>query len=119
MKQIEKILTSPATWYLGGAILLTVILRQWGILRTGPTKEEKQVKEIKFDDQLWGTRIWQEYPEKSLTDKQADNLAQHIKQSFSWIDDDEARIYGAFRSIRYRVNVSQIAFRSEERRVGK
>ncbi len=44
-----------------------------------------------------------------LTDKSAENLAAKIKASWGWINDDEAKVRGVFRSLKDHVQVSQVA----------
>lgn len=114
MTQFEKILSSPATWYLAGAFLLTVILRRFGILQTGSEQKakaqlQKRVIEIEQSGDIWSTRFWQNYPAKQYSDQQAQNLAGHIKNSMTFLGDDEARIFGVFRQLNYQTNVSQIS----------
>lgn len=119
MKALEKLLSSPVTWYIGGAILLVIILKRWNILPESktPTEKkaeaelEKRVQEIKNSGDIWTTQFWKGFPAKAYTDQQAQNLADHIRESFGFFDDDEAKIEGVFRTIKYQTNVSQIADR--------
>lgn len=114
---IEKLLSSPVVWYIGGAVLLVVILKRWNILPEGKTADqkaaerelEKATESVKNSGAIWTTDFWESYPAKAYTDQQAKNLADHIIGSFGFFNDDEARIEGTFRTIKYQTNVSQIA----------
>jgi hypothetical protein len=114
---IEKILSSPATWYVAGAVLLVVLLKRWNILPEGKTAQqradekalEKAAAEIKNSGEIWSTHFWENYPAKQYTAQQAKNLSDIIRNSFGFFNDDEARIQGVFRQIKYQTNVSQIS----------
>lgn len=112
MKEFQKFLSSKGFLYVSGTIIVVLILRNWGLLK-GTTSAEKQiekaVQEIKGSVNIWSTNFWLNYPAKAYTNVQAKNLADHIKNSFSIWGDDEARIEGVFRQIKYQTNVSQIA----------
>jgi hypothetical protein len=118
MKELEKILSSKATWYVAGAVLLVIILKRWNILPEGKKLSEVQaekalekvVTQIKNSGDIWNTYFWRDYPAKAFTETQINNLAKHIKNSFGLFNDDEARIEGVFRTLKYQTNVSQLAY---------
>lgn len=115
MKQIVKLLSSPAILYVGGAIAILLILKS--ILPKGKTKSEKnaeavlqkRVDEIKNSGEIWTTQFWKGFPAKAYTDQQSLNLAELIKNSWGFFNDNEIQIEGVFRTLKYQTNVSQIA----------
>lgn len=112
-KNIEKLLASPLVAYAIGGVLLWMVFRRFGLIAEPKTAAEKildkAAKEIKDSNAIWSTDFWQQYPAKAYTDSQAENLAKHIEDSFGFINDDEARIYGVFRQLKYQTNVSQVS----------
>lgn len=105
----------PFIPYVVIGITLYLFFRKTGLIqsqseRKESEKEKKEAQQIEALN-IWSTKTWATVPPtKLLTDKQAENLATHIRQSFGFFNDDEARIYGVFRSIVYQVQVSQIAY---------
>jgi hypothetical protein len=118
MKQLEKFFASPIAIYAMGGLILFLILKRIGLVPEQKSADEKRaekemqkiVKEIKDSKVIWSTDFWEQYPAKAYTAQQAKNLAAHIRDSFGVFNDDEARIFGVFRQIKYQTNVSQISY---------
>lgn len=120
MSTIEKILTNKATLYVAGGVVILLILENFGLINIFKTKDErteekeeseikKVAKQVSKDQNLWSTTFWKLSPTKQYTSSQADNLADHIWNAFGLFNDDEAKIFGVFRTIKFQTNVSQIA----------
>ncbi len=113
---IGKILASPITWYIGGAVLIIIILKRWNILPETKSRSEKQaeaalqkrIKEIEESGTIWNRDFWKNFPAKQYPEKQANLFAKYLKESFGFFDDDESAIFGNFRQMKYQTNVSQI-----------
>jgi hypothetical protein len=107
----------PALW-IGGGILAIIMIRKLlsdvGVIEPPKTAAEKAADNerqvIATDQQVWGTKLWRDYPQVAYTEEQAKTMARHIENSFSWYNDDEAKIIGVFRQIPNRVNVSQVSY---------
>jgi hypothetical protein len=118
MKQFEKFFTSPIAVYAIGGLILFFILKRIGLVPEQKSADEKRaekelrkvVAEIKDSKVIWTTDFWEQYPAKAYTAQQAKNLAAHIRDSFGFFNDDEARIFGVFRQLKYQTNVSQISY---------
>lgn len=112
--KLEKVLSSPATWYVFGGIIVVLALRNWGVLPKGKTNAEKIIEqrrdEVLNNGSIWSYDFWTKYPAKNLTQSVAEELAERIDDAFGYFDDDEAEIEGVFRSLKYQTQVSQIAY---------
>ncbi len=110
MSGIEKFLSSKATLYVAIGIGVYLVLQNVGLLKDKEERKDDKVKdEIGNDQNIWNTAYWKQFPAKKYTDSQADNLSDHIWNAFGFFNDDEAKIFGVFRTVKYRANVSQIA----------
>jgi len=96
-------------------IVLITVMRRVGLIKSGAEKkadkqEAKDMTALKtsqyFDPNNYKTG-WN--MTKLLPTDTAKLLAQEIEKSWGFLNDDEDRIYSAFRKINYKVNVSQIA----------
>lgn len=112
-KAVTNFLGSKAFLYTAGIGIVLLVLKNFDLLperKTAKEKEQdKQRESVALNKNIWTTTYWKQFPSKAFTSQQALNLAKAIKDSFGWVNDDEAKIYGAFRTIKYRANVSQIA----------
>lgn len=112
-KAITNFLGSKAFLYVAGLGVVLLVLKNFDLLPERKTqadkKKDKEREAIALNPKIWTTTFWKDFPTKAFTSSQALNLAKAIYSSFGVINDDEAKIYGAFRSIKYRANVSQIA----------
>lgn len=117
---IEKILESKAFWYvaigIGAVIIIKAAGKKIGIFENKTATEKKadaefkkKIDQIKDDQSIWTVDFWKNYPTKQLPDSYAKSYANNIDDAFGFFDDDEAKIFGTFRSIKYQTNVSQIA----------
>lgn len=107
--------------YAIGAVILIVIiyfaLRRVGLIRSAKEKREEReneqaIIELSTSD-IFGPQLWRAYPvNERLSEQQAKHYAKLIEDAFGiwgW-GDDESRIYGVFRDLNYKHNVSQIAW---------
>lgn len=112
-KAVTNFLGSKAFLYVAGLGVVLLVLKNFDLLpkkkSSSDKKKDKDRETIALDPKIWSTTYWKQFPTKAFTSTQALNLAKAINGAFGWINDDEAKIYGAFRTIKFRTNVSQIA----------
>jgi hypothetical protein len=94
--------------------VLKPILEKTGIKKTAAEEaEEKAAEELK-NIGIWNTQesLLKKYPNgttfKLLTVSIADQLAKNIYNSWSYINDDEEKVYAQFRALNYQSQVSSL-----------
>lgn len=103
-------------------ILLYSLMKKFGLIKSKAQREatqakqetrieKQQIKELLSDVDWFKPGMWQTIPAQRLyTTAYARSLAEKIHNSFGLLIDKETQIFGVFRSLKDRANVSQIAF---------
>lgn len=103
-------------------VLLFSLMKKLGLIKTKAQREatqakqetrieKQQIKDLLSDLDWFKPTVWQTVPAQRLyTSAYARSLADKIKNAFGLLNDKETEIYGVFRSLKDRANVSQIAF---------
>lgn len=99
--------------YIAGALVLGITLyliyKRIGLIKSAEqVREENAKKAIETNPDLWSLDYWKNRGNTLSTDT-AKKLAEMIKESFGFFNDDESQIYEAFRLMKARVNVSQVS----------
>lgn len=114
---------NPATQtillYVGGGLLLyfgviSPLLKKLGILKS---EEAKELDNASADPgSFWNPDFWQKITNANiLTISTADNIIDTIANAFSIWNDDENVIYGQFRRLTHKAQVSFLAYRFLQR----
>lgn len=95
--------------------VLKPILEATGIKSTAEEEETKKKAAILVNNGVWEpvTSLLKKYPPANyivqlMTVKESEYIANEIWSSWSWINDDEERVYAAFKKIRYQSQISSI-----------
>lgn len=95
--------------------VLKPILEATGLKSTAEEEETKKKAAILVNNGIWEpvTSLLKKYPPANyivqlMTVKESEYIAKEIWSSWSWIDDDEERVYAAFKKIRYQSQISSI-----------
>lgn len=95
--------------------VLKPILEATGIKATAEEEETKKKAAILVNNGVWEpvTSLLKKYPASKyivqlMTVKESEYIANEIWSSWSWINDDEERVYAAFKKIRYQSQISSI-----------
>jgi hypothetical protein len=102
-------------------VFLFVVLRRVGLIKSKTAKQtEKKLDEIKQEkktskniinkSEYFKPSFWKQFPQTVLLNEiEAVNKADDIYQAWGLFNDDEEEIYGVFRSLTNKAQVSQLA----------
>lgn len=102
----EPLINKNTLFLIGGAIallygskLLKTLFEGLGISQTKEGQEYDQ--QISNPGSFWNGELWQKLPPPAriLKNETCEYLYNEIYDSFSWYNDDETRIYAAFKSV--------------------
>lgn len=95
-------------------IILVVVfglLFKWGLFTRKEKRIERDIDEIVKKKNFFNPNLWKTASSSILLPVQsAKNIASIIEDSWGWFNDDEDKIYGAFRSLKNKIQVSQVSF---------
>jgi len=109
--------------YIGWQFVLAPLLETFNLKDSKSEREaaetQKKVEQLDVSKDYWNPNFYSKppsgYDALILTSATVDNLAATIWNAAGWFNDDEEAIYGAFRALKYRTQVSFLARRFYER----
>lgn len=109
--------------YLGYEYVIKPVLEGVGLKDTADERDQektqRQTENLAISKDYWNPSFFRKPPSGFqsliLTQAWADGLAAQIWNSAGWFNDDEEKIFGAFRQLDYRTQVSFLAARFFER----